>query len=160
MLRKLMLVPILGAIALLLIVGSASAAPKVPKGEPLFDEPVTLPAGQLCDFAVTLQGISGQAVRTTLPGGTTILTGPAVITITNETNELSTTLNISGPTFTSGDDAILTGPAIILLFPGVPSNPAGPGILATTGRATLVDGVFDIDTFTGRTQDVCEQLAE
>ena len=162
MLRKLMLVPILGAIALLLLAGPASAAPKVPKGEPLFDEPLTFPAGQLCDFAVTLQGISGQVVRTTLPDGTTILTGPAVITITNETNELSTTLNISGPTFTSasGDDVILPGPAIILLFPGVPSNPAGPRILATTGRATLVDGVFDIDTFTGKTQNVCEQLAE
>jgi hypothetical protein len=160
MLRKLMLVPIVGAIALLLLAGPASAAPKVPKGD-AFEFPAELTqAGQLCDFAVTLKGISGQVVRTTLPDGTTILTGPAVITITNVTNELSTTLNISGPTFTSGDDAILTGPAIILLFPGVPSNPAGPGILATTGQATLEDGVFDIDTFTGTTQDVCEQLAE
>src|SRR5829696_5013743 len=102
MLRKLMLVPILGAIALLLIVGSASAAPTVPKGEPIFGPdvplPVTIDEGLLCeDFAVTLDGVEGQAVRTTLPDGTTILTGPAVLTITNADSGRSATFNISGP---------------------------------------------------------------
>jgi hypothetical protein len=159
MLRRIMLVPILGAIALLLIAGSASAAPKVPKGEPLFEEPVTVPAGQLCAFAVTLEGISGQVVRTTLPDETTILTGPAVLTITREPNGPSATFNISGPTFTKGGDVILTGPAIILLFPDVNSNPPGPKILATTGQATLVNGVFRTETFNGTFRNVCDQLA-
>jgi len=79
-----------------------------------------------------------------------------------ETNKPSTTLNISGPTFTSagGDDVILPGAVIILLFAGVPSNPPGPQILATHGRATIEDGLFNIDTFTGTSQNVCEQLAE
>jgi hypothetical protein len=154
MLRRLMLVPIVGAIALLLLAGPASAAPKVPKGE--YFEALGQP---LCDFPVTLKGFSGQVVRTSLPNGTEILTGPAVVTITNETNQLSTTLNISGPVFTSASgDAILTGPAIILLFAGVPSDPPGPRILATNGRATIEDGVFDIDTFHGTFRDVCDQL--
>src|SRR3954451_9164300 len=162
MLRKLMLVPIVGVIALLLLAGPASAAPKVPKGAS-FEIPAG--AGQLCAFPVKLAIISGQVQRTTLPDGTTIVTGPAVVTITNETNETnqpSTTLNISGPTFTSagGDDVILPGAAIILLFAGVSSTPPGPQILATHGRATIEDGLFNIDTFTGTSQNVCEQLAE
>lgn len=154
MLRKLMLLPIVGAIALLLLAGPASAAPKVPKGASF--EALGQP---LCAFPVTLRGFSGQGVRTTLPNGTEILTGPAVVTIINETNGHSTTLNISGPVFTAASgDAILTGPAIILLFEGVDSNPLGPKILATKGRSTIVGGVFNIDTFTGTSQDVCEQI--
>ena len=164
--RKLMLVPIVGAIALLLLAGPASAAPKVPKGN-AFEFPAELTqAGQLCDFAVTITGIDGQVVRTTLPDETTILTGPAVVTITNPENDRSITLNISGPTFTTPtedpdvSDRILTGPAIILLFPEVPGSvPPPPGILATTGRSILEGGVFNIDNFTGRFIDVCAELA-
>jgi hypothetical protein len=53
---------------------------------------------QLCAFEVTLEGISGQVVRTTLPDWTTILTGPAVLTI--EGNDRSATFNISVETAT------------------------------------------------------------
>jgi hypothetical protein len=159
MLRKLLLVPIVGAIALLLLAGPASAAPKVPKGD-AFELPAELgAAGELCAFEVSLVGISGQVVRTTLPDGTTILTGPAVVTITNEENERSATFNISGPTFTSedGNVMIVTGPAIILLFARF--APPGPGILATEGRGTIEDLDFDIEGFTGSTSDVCAELA-
>jgi hypothetical protein len=156
MLRRIILVPILGAIALLLIAGSASAAPKVPNVTPFeakFD------AGVLCSFPVTLEGRDGQVVRTTLPDGTTILTGPFVLTITNETNELSATFNISGPTFTSkNNEKIITGSAIVLLFSDL--APPGPGILATNGRGTIDKNLdFDIDNFKGRTRDVCQQLS-
>jgi hypothetical protein len=155
MLRKLLLVPIVGAIALLLLAGSASAAPKVPKPTDEFD--LTFDCGT---FTVLLEVTSGQVERTTLPDGTMIFTGPAVVTITNPANDRSTTLNISGPTFIEDGDVILTGPAIILLFPAVPeSDPPPPGILATTGRSILVGGVFDIDTFTGSFIDVCAELA-
>jgi hypothetical protein len=156
MLRKLMLVPILGAIALLLLAGPASAAPKVPNVTPF---EVTFDAGVLCSFPVTLEGRDGQVERTTLPDGTTILTGPFVLTITNVTNELSATFNISGPTFTSLDnEKTITGTAVVLLF--AEEAPPGPGILATNGRGTIdADLDFDIEGFTGRTSDVCQQLA-
>ena len=154
MLRRMILVPILGAIALLLFAGPSSAAPKVPHGTPV--GPQTFDAGVLCPYPVTLEGSSGQVVRTTLPDETTILTGPFVLTITNETNGRSATFNISGPTFTSGNQVILTGSAIILLFSNL--APPGPGILATNGRGTIENLDFNTETFKGRSRDVCQQL--
>jgi hypothetical protein len=147
------LVPIFTAIALLFFAGPVSAAPKVPNGEPFvatFDEDV------LCPFPVTLEGSNGQVERTTLPDGTTILTGPFVLTITNLDNDRSATFNISGPTFTSGNQVILTGSAIILLFNNL--APPGPGILATNGRGTIENFDFNTETFKGRSRDVCQQL--
>jgi hypothetical protein len=155
MLRKMMLVPIIGAIALLLLAGPASAAPKVPKGDPLA---FSVDAGELCSFAVSFEGTNGQVIRTTLPDGTTILTGPFVLTITNTENGRSATFNVSGPTFQSGNQLILTGTAIILLF-NEPELPP-PGILATNGRGTIVDSVFNEETFKGHSSDVCQQLTD
>jgi hypothetical protein len=40
----------------------------------------------------------------------------------------------------------------------VNSNPPGPKILATTGQATLVNGVFRTETFNGTFRNVCDQL--
>jgi hypothetical protein len=155
MLRKIMLVPIVGAIALLLLAGPASAAPKVPNGIPFA---FSVGAGELCPFAVSLEGTNGQVIRTTLPDGTTILTGPFVLKITNLDNGRSATFNISGPTFTSDNQMLITGTAIVLLFNEF--APPGPGILATNGRGTIDENLdFNIETFTGSTQDVCQQLA-
>jgi hypothetical protein len=153
MLRRIMLVPIVGAIALLLLAGPASAAPKVPKGTP-FD--FSVDAGELCPFAVRLAGSNGQVERTTLPDGTTILTGPFVVTITNLENGRSATFNVSGPTFTSGSQMIITGTAIVLLFNEFAPPPAG--ILATNGRGTIENLDFNRETFTGSIRDVCQQL--
>jgi hypothetical protein len=157
MLRRI-LVPIVGAIALLLLAGPASAAPKVPNATPvnlgtfLPDTP-----GELCPFPVMLVARNGQVVRTTLPDETTILTGPFVLTITNETNGRSATFNISGPTFTSGNQLTITGTAIVLLFSEF--APPGPGILATNGRGTIDENLdFNTETFKGRTRDVCQLL--
>jgi hypothetical protein len=154
MLRRLMLVPIVGAIALLLLAGPASAAPKVPNVEPFT---VTFDPGELCKFEVELKVTDGQVKRTTLPDGTVIVTGPAVVTITNLENGSSATFNISGPLFTQDGDVILTGPTIILLL--AEFAPPGPGILATEGRGTIEDRDFDIEGFTGSISDVCAQLA-
>jgi hypothetical protein len=151
------LVPILGAIALLLFAGPASAAPRVPNVTPF--GPVPFDAGVLCPFPLTLEGRDGQLVRTTLPDGTTILTGPFVLTIKNTENGRSATFNVSGPTFGSDNQLILTGTAIILLFNLGPSFP-GPGIRATNGRVTIVDSVFNEETFKGHSRDVCEQLTD
>jgi hypothetical protein len=159
MLRR-MLVPIVGAIALLLLAGPASAAPRVPNGIPFSFLGITT----LCpDFPVTLAGVApaeaSQLERTTLPDGTVILTGAVVVTVTNEENGNSATFNISGPTFRASDGAqILTGPALILLFDLGETFP-DPGILATNGRGTIdAEQRFDADNFKGRFTDVCAQL--
>jgi hypothetical protein len=154
MLRRMILAPIVAAIALLPFTGPALAAPNVPHATPFA---VTIDAGELCPFPVTLEGRNGQVVRTTLPDGTEILTGPFVLTITNTTNERSETFNISGPTFTSGNQLVLTGTAVVLLFNEF--APPGPGIIATNGRGTIENMDFNLDTFTGRTRDVCQQLS-
>ena len=154
MLRRMLLMPIVGAIALLSFAGPAWAAPEVPKVTP-FEVPV--PAGELCSFPVLLEGKDGSAERTTLPDGTVILTGPIVLTITNETNGSSATFNASGPSFTSGNQVVITGPAVVLLF--AEFAPPGPGIIATHGRGTIENLDFNLDTFKGRTSDVCQQLS-
>jgi len=154
MLRRIILVPIFGAIALLLLAGPASGAPRVPNVE-TFEQ--TIDAGQLCTFPVELTGRNGQVERTELSDGTTILTGPFVLTVTNLDNNRSVTLNISGPTFTSGNQLILTGPAVILIF--AENAPPPAGLLATNGRGTINNLDFDIENFKGHTRDLCKELS-
>ena len=153
MLRRMMLVPIVGAIALLMSAGPALAAPEVPNVTPF---EVTIPAGDLCSFEVIIAGRNGQVERTTLPDGTVILTGPFVATFTNTTNDRSATFNVSGPMFTSGTTQVIVGTAVVLLFNEF--APPGPGIIATKGRGTIENLDFNIDTFKGKTSDVCQQL--
>ena len=154
MIRRMMLVPIVGAIALLLFAGQALAAPAVPNATP-FD--FTVAAGELCPFPVRLEGRNGQVERHTLRDGTVIFTGPFVLTITNTTNGRSATFNVSGPTFTSGNQTVITGTAIVLLFREF--APPGPGIIATNGRGTIENNDFNINDFKGKTSDVCQQLS-
>ncbi len=159
---RVMLLPIVGAIALMLLADPASAAPRVPNGFPF--GPSSFDADVLCPkFGVTLEGVSpaedgSQIVRTTLPNGTVILTGPLVLTVTLD-NGHSATFNASGPTFVSqsGTRLTLRGTAIILLFSGV--GDLGPGILATNGQGTIDGGIFNEETFTGHITDVCKQLS-
>jgi hypothetical protein len=161
MLRRI-LVSIFGAIALLLLAGPASAAPRVPNGIPFS---LDAQIGDLCpDFPVTLAGIApakdgSQLLRTTLPDGTQILTGPIVLTITNKDNGHSATFNVSGPTFIGSDGQLnLRGTAIVLEFGQL--APPGPAILAVNGRGTIdADLNFDIDTFKGHVSNVCDQLS-
>jgi hypothetical protein len=166
MLRR-MLVPIFGAIALLLLAGPASAAPRVPNGIPF--GPALIPEGELCPlFPVTLEGVSptvdasggpSQIVRTTLPDGTTILTGPFVLTVTNTENGRSATFNVSGPTFTGADGQMnIRGTAVVLEFGSL--APPGPAILAVNGRG-IIDAElnFHIETFKGHVSNVCDQLS-
>jgi hypothetical protein len=157
---RVMLLPIVGVVALLLFAGPASAAPRVPNVTPF--GPVPFDAGVLCPFPVTLEGSDGQLVRTTLPDGTTILTGPFVLTITNTEdpeNLRSATFNVSGPTFGSGGQLLLTGTAIILLFDFL--APPDAGILAINGRGTVdANQDFNFETFKGRSSDVCQQLTD
>ena len=161
MLRR-MLVPIFGAIALLLLAGPASAAPTVPNGIPFS---FSVPQGELCpDFAVTITGVSqdvggAQLLRTTLPDGTQILTGPVVLTVTNTENGRSATFNVSGPSFVGADGQLnLRGTAIVLEFGGL--APPGPAILAVNGRGTIdAELNFDELSFKGNIRNVCQELS-
>jgi hypothetical protein len=72
MLRR-MLVPIVGAIALLLLAGPASAAPRVPNGIPFSSD--EMPEGELCPFPVTLEGVAPAEGGSQLER-TTCLMGP------------------------------------------------------------------------------------
>ena len=100
--------------------------------------------------------MSGQQLR---PSGAnfSIVTGPAVATVTDQTTLKSATYNISGPTFTSGNQLVLPGHQLILLLPE--NAPPGPGLLFTTGRATITDLKLDVANFKGRSTDVCQALA-
>jgi hypothetical protein len=155
-----MLVPIFGAIALLLLAGPASAAPTVPNGIPFS---LSAQPGELCEgFAVTLTGVSqaeggAQLLRTTLPDGTQILTGPVVLTITG--NGQSATFNVSGPSFVGADGQLnLRGSAIVLEF-GL-FAPPGPDILVVNGRGTIDTELnFDEGNFKGHVRHICQELS-
>jgi hypothetical protein len=155
MLRK-MLVPVLGALALALFAGPAFAAPAVPKGT-AFD--VTYPAGQLCDDEINLKGVNGQVERPS--ANFSIVTGPAVITVTNTSTLKSATFNISGPGITSGNTLILPGPQLVLILEEFAPPPHG--LIYTTGRGTIdltpTNLDFDFAGFKGRSTDVCAALA-
>jgi hypothetical protein len=143
---------IASAIALLATGGPASAAPNVPKGEP-FKIPV--PAGALCEFELLITGTDGTATRTTLPDGTTIVTGPFVATVTNVDTGESKTYNVSGPTFRSASNFLtITGPALIL-------QPDRPGLIVTNGRAQFQeDQPIPEGSLKGRiAADVCADLS-
>jgi hypothetical protein len=153
MLRK-MLVPVLGALALALFAGPAFAAPAVPKGT-AFD--ATFPAGQLCDDEINLKGVNGQIERPS--ANFSIVTGPAVVTVTNTRTLKSATFNISGPGITSGNQQILPGHQLVLILQEF--APPEHGLLFTTGRGTidLTNLDFDFAGFKGRSTDVCKALA-
>ena len=159
MLRRMTLVAVLGAVATVLLPGQAVAAPQVPHPTETIDfvaEPGT--ALELCPFPVRVQGTSAQQDRLEGKSGTTsIFTGAFVATFTNQNTGESVTYNVSGSTKTSGNVATLTGPAVVLLFAG--AGDPGPGLVAIKGKGTIVDGLFQPDTFKGRSEDVCQRLA-
>jgi hypothetical protein len=148
-----------GCAAALLSATQSLAVPAVSNGQTSLIE---APAGELCQFAVSIEVVSAAKER---PGSTSdnlILTGPARITVTNTTADpdVSRTYNISGPTFvdTTTDPLgiVLTGPALVL-------QPASLGIgdpflITTSGRVSFAAN-NPIDTRHGRiTHDVCAEL--
>jgi hypothetical protein len=153
LLRRMVFVSIVGALALLVSTGPAFAAPVVPHGTPL--EPTQIPAGQLCPFDLLIEGVSGAATRATLPSGTDVITGPAFVKITNQDTGKSATYNISGPGFISDTgEIVLTGQGLIFQFPEV----GPPFLIVTNGRVAFPENA-PIETFNGRiAHDVCAEL--
>lgn len=158
MLRRAMLVLIVGFSAVLLSAGPASAAPKVPQGT---DFKFSVDAGELCPFGVEFTGRSSASTpddpTATLPDGTRVLNGPAVVTVTSETGK-SATYNISGPAFRSATDhLVVTGQNLILQPASL--NIGDPFAIVTNGRVTFQEN-NPIETFSGHVaHDVCAELA-
>jgi hypothetical protein len=135
--------------------GVGSAAPAVPKAEPVTFE---FPAGELCPFPVELVVLDGTKIHVTGTGDT-IVAGPFSATVTNGTTGATRTYNISGPTFfTSGPDVptVSTGPQLILQPASRHVGP--PFLIYTTGRVTWAPN-FTIASRTGHVTDVCAALS-
>jgi hypothetical protein len=150
-----------GCAAALLSATQSLAVPAVPNGQTSLIE---APAGELCQFAVSIEVVSAAKER---PGSTSdnlILTGPARITVTNTTADpdVSRTYNISGPTFidttTGPTGLVLTGPALILQ-PRSLHPEDDPFLITTSGRVTFTED-NTIDSIQGRiTHDICAELS-
>jgi hypothetical protein len=148
-----------GCAAALLSATQSLAVPAVSNGQTSLIE---APAGELCQFAVSIEVVSAAKER---PGSTSdnlILTGPARITVTNTTADpdVSRTYNISGPTFidttTGPTGLVLTGPALILQPASL--NIGEPFLITTSGRVTFTEN-NTIDSIQGRiTHDICAEL--
>jgi len=105
MFRRVMTVPLVSLSALLLVGGPAEAAPAVPGGTPQ-----EMNLGQPCDFQIRVvvtakfvadpdpnAPLPNGPIRTKLPNGVLVVTGPAIATVTNLVTGKSITYNISGP---------------------------------------------------------------
>src|SRR6478735_2507946 len=104
MFRRVMTVPLVSLSALLLVGGPAAAEPAFPGGT-TSDFPFTVPP---CDFPVSATTTAKfvadptnspgppNAIRTVLPNGLSVVTGPAIATVTR-TGGKTITYNISGP---------------------------------------------------------------
>jgi len=117
------------------------------------------PAGELCDFAVSIEVVSAAEQRPASPNANQIFTGPARVTVTNIETDVSRTYNISGPSFvdTTTGIPVLTGPALILQ--PASRNVGDPFLITTSGRVTFIEN-FTIENIQGRiTHDICAELS-
>ena len=166
---------IIAALATLVAVPAASAdKPDRSPAEP-FGDPVTIPAGVVCDFDLTVGEVVNNGTFTTFfdKQGVPRWThgsGKLVWRYTNEVTHRSIDVNISGPGKTvEGDDGVVhidgTGPWGLLFFPGDDPGPLGPapGAFIVTGHMQLEfdtnTGVFTLVGYTGKAQNVCTLLS-
>ena len=122
---------------------------------PVEPEPfeLTLPAGEVCTFPVSISGTDGQKEHDNQ--GVIALTGPITATITNlDDPSKVVTLNISGPTLNDGTTAV--GPWLILQFAS--THPEDHFMILNQGRVEFApDGT--IAESTGHRTDLCAALA-
>jgi hypothetical protein len=146
----------LAAAALSMLCASASAAPP----SPVDQTPVDVPAGGACAFPIEYV-LTGKAKTISLPGDRTIVTAPGQdLTVTNQTNGRSVTLNITGSfhvtTLPDGDVVTVATGRNALLDPVA-------GFVLTEGTFTYA---FDARgnliaplSGTGRRTDICALVA-
>lgn len=156
-------IQMLCAVALLPLAQPAWSAPTAPKGEEFgFSFPGGVnTAGSVCDFPITVTGISAQAQRATLPSGQIIFAGPAVATVTNPLNGKSVTLNVSGPTLFDPKTGRVTLRGTNLI-----SGPLGSSgedikfLIFTAGNVSFISNQpIDVPLRGTVIRDVCAELA-
>ena len=143
----------------------------VPVPAQAVQDPIELPAGQACDFAVRIDSTTPERTRTftrtDAAGNLRTLTAGrgAALTITNADSGEALSLPSKGFTTktTHAADGSYTvknaGAVLIILFPG--DVPAGPSTTLYNGRVTYTvspAGVWTIVETTGPTRDICAEL--
>lgn len=154
--RRAVVVPLLSCITLLLAAGLASAAPAVPKGETFTF--LEARAGQVCSFDVLVTATTNQLVRTTLPNGVLVITGPGTATVTNQETGESATYNISGPGTFDPETGRLTlfGQSLIVQ----PKNVGDPFLITTSGQVSFIINQPIDEPLRGHiSHDICAELA-
>jgi hypothetical protein len=128
-----------------------------------------LPAGQACDFGLSLGGIEDKRAIKDLNNGVHIEAGNGWdLTFTNLSNQNSITLPSNGSVMKTtlnadGDSqtVVATGNNVVILFPT--DTPTGPSTTLYTGRIvyndTLPDHTFTVLSTSGQTTDICALLA-
>ena len=131
------------------------AAPNPPGGGAL--EYLTASAGEICPFPLRIDITAAQAVRTTLPNGLLLITGPATATVTNTESQESLTYNISGPgTFDPTTKRYtLFGQSLIVQ----PSSVGTPFLITTSGRVSFIENQSIDQPLRGHiSHDICSEL--
>jgi len=158
MFRRVILLPLVSAAALVLMAAPGSAAPAVPGGTPQeldLMQPCAENYGFQIEVVATLSPGTSEP-RTTLPNGLLIFTGSGSATVTNTTTGKSATYNISGPYEydPNTNRVFIHGTNLI-------SNMIGePFLWVTAGTTSFIfDQPFDQDLRGHVIHDVCAELA-
>jgi hypothetical protein len=164
--RRVMTVPLVSLSGLLLVGGPAEAAPAVPGGT-TSDFPFTVPP---CDFPVSATTtakfvpdpnsteLPNGPIRTVLPNGLSVVTGPAIATVTNELTGKSITYNISGPGKIDFNTGFLSLKGQNLIASG-PNDPT-PFLRITSGNVSFFVNQPPEEALRGHiSHDVCAELA-
>jgi len=160
-----------GAAALITAVLATAALPTPAAAADPYDIP--LPAGAGCEFPLTITvapnqdtvvreftDADGNIVRTLRAGRGDVLTFTnedtgAVVSLMSNGAVTRTTPNPDG-----SSNVVSTGHNVVVLFPT--DDPAGPSTILYVGRLSYhqtADFVFTVQSFSGRTRDICEELS-
>ncbi len=153
------LVSLLGGV--MLTVGAAPASAGVIREPVPSGFPVTLPAGEVCTFQVTLEEVEADLVATTFPNGTLLVTGPLIVEVINDETGESVVRDISGPALITQDS---DGTEVFRAFGNSLSvvredatGEVGSGLIIGQGLLVFRDDV--LTRVVGPTEDLCETLA-
>jgi hypothetical protein len=142
--------------ALLLPPSTATAAPQVPGGEAFTF--LVAGAGEVCPFPVKITVVAKQSVRTILPNGVQVITGPGTATVENKDTGEQAKFNISGPgKFDPATNRVtLFGQSLIVQ----PSNVGDPFLITTSGQVGFILNQPIDEPLRGHiSHDICAELA-
>jgi hypothetical protein len=152
-------VPVLCALAFMVMARGASADPNPNSGRVPLEIPPDQTVTGVCQFPVGIHVDINKEFSKEHKNGVTIITGRLVVTLTNTETGQSVTYNISGPVHITSQDGLETD---VFLGRSLLFNP-DIGMLVTSGRAvTSFDpdtGVFTLVSYRGHAEDLCAALA-